>query len=323
MLFAQKDSLQKKNNISDNIKSPANQTPQMDVLDYLKFVKKKPVEIQSDTAKNNRSNTFYIPILYPGYALATGLQIVLTTNISFYAERREDAKLSSILMNNIYSEKHQLINVINSNIWTAKNKFNFIGDLRYYQFPTNTFGLGSTTSLNDKQPVDYSHLKIYEVVMGKIANDFSAGMGYDLDYHWDISEIKKSASDSTVIDKYSFTQKTISSGITLNFEYDSRLNVNNPNNGAFVFLELRDNLKAIGSDNNWKSVLLDVRKYIEISKRSGNVLALWSYNWITVNGNIPYLDLPSLGWDAYNNTGRGYVQGRFRGWNMIYDEAEY
>src|SRR5208337_4623240 len=36
-----------------------------------------------------------------------------------------------------------------------------------------------------------------------------------------------------------------------------------------------------------------------------------------------YLNLPSLGWDDYNNTGRGYVQGRFTGNNLVYLESEY
>jgi hypothetical protein len=37
----------------------------------------------------------------------------------------------------------------------------------------------------------------------------------------------------------------------------------------------------------------------------------------------PYLDLPATGEDSYNNTARGYVEGRFRGLNLLYLEAEY
>jgi hypothetical protein len=42
-----------------------------------------------------------------------------------------------------------------------------------------------------------------------------------------------------------------------------------------------------------------------------------------LNGNPPYLDLPSTGWDTYSNTGRGYIQGRYRSKNMVYLETEY
>ena len=53
------------------------------------------------------------------------------------------------------------------------------------------------------------------------------------------------------------------------------------------------------------------------------MLALWIYNNFTLKGKPPYLDLPSIGWDDYSNTGRGYVPGRFTGRNLIYFESEY
>jgi hypothetical protein len=68
---------------------------------------------------------------------------------------------------------------------------------------------------------------------------------------------------------------------------------------------------------------LDLRKYFKFPGGSNNILAIWSYDWLTLSGKPPYLDLPSTGWDAYNNTGRGYIQGRFRGKDMIYLETEY
>jgi hypothetical protein len=42
-----------------------------------------------------------------------------------------------------------------------------------------------------------------------------------------------------------------------------------------------------------------------------------------VTGQLPYLGLPAIGWDARNRSGRGYVQGRFRGTAEAYAEAEY
>ncbi|HMC84199.1 MAG TPA: hypothetical protein VKI61_01680, partial [Chitinophagaceae bacterium] len=53
------------------------------------------------------------------------------------------------------------------------------------------------------------------------------------------------------------------------------------------------------------------------------VLALWNFDWLTTNGTPPYLILPSTGWDDNYNTGRGYIQGRYRGRKMLYFESEY
>ncbi|MFX8681218.1 hypothetical protein ABTM69_21425, partial [Acinetobacter baumannii] len=69
--------------------------------------------------------------------------------------------------------------------------------------------------------------------------------------------------------------------------------------------------------------MIDARKYITFPRRSKNTLALWSYNWLTVDGTPPYLLLPSTGWDDQYNTGRGYIQSRFRGKQMVYFETEY
>lgn len=125
------------------------------------------------------------------------------------------------------------------------------------------------------------------------------------------------------MDKYGLTSKSTSSGITFNFQYDSRLNSNNTSNGTYANLQIRDNLKALGSNTNWQSATLDFRHYIRTSKKSGNVLALWSYGSFTLPGQPPYFDLPSTGWDTYNNTAREYVEGRFRGKDLLYAEAEY
>ncbi len=72
-----------------------------------------------------------------------------------------------------------------------------------------------------------------------------------------------------------------------------------------------------------KSLLIDLRHYIPWPRNSENILAFWSYNWLTLGGDPPYLDLPSTGWDTYGNTGEGYIQGRFRSKNMLFVEAEY
>ena len=54
-----------------------------------------------------------------------------------------------------------------------------------------------------------------------------------------------------------------------------------------------------------------------------NVLAFWVVFQTNVTGTLPYLGLPAIGWDARNRTGRGYVQGRFRGTAEIYAEVEW
>jgi hypothetical protein len=79
----------------------------------------------------------------------------------------------------------------------------------------------------------------------------------------------------------------------------------------------------MGSDNDWQSLIIEFRKYLKFPASSNNILAFWSYNWLTPSGKPAYLDLPSTGWDPRVNVGRGYIQGRYKGENLLYFEGEY
>jgi outer membrane protein assembly factor BamA len=313
------------NNIdNDTIKYSTIGNNQKDIYDLLRAITKSKKIVKEDSSKKDLLGPFYTIIPYPGYAMVTGFLFGFVSNVSFLTHKGNDAKVSSILMSNIYSQYKQFMNIINSNIWLDNEKINLTGDWRFYKFPTYTYGLGSKTSLSNADAIDYSRVRIYEVVMGNIAKNLFAGIGYNLDYYGNITELYQSpANDPDYDDRYGLTVSSISSGISLNVQYDDRLNSNNPEKGTYVYVQYRDNRTALGSTNNWTSLLIDARHYIQLSKVSGNVLAFWSYDWFTLSGMPPYLDLPATGEDSYNNTARGYIEGRFRGLNLLYAEAEY
>jgi hypothetical protein len=70
-------------------------------------------------------------------------------------------------------------------------------------------------------------------------------------------------------------------------------------------------------------LLYDARYYLGLGKKPRHVLAFWGWGNILLNGKVPYLALPSIGWDTYNRSGRGFIQGRYRGLSMVYNEVEY
>jgi len=123
--------------------------------------------------------------------------------------------------------------------------------------------------------------------------------------------------------KYGYTRTSASTGPFANFLFDSRDNVNQTITGLYVNLEFNAHLKSLGSNSNWNSLLLDVRKFIPLTKNWYTELGIWGYVWLTLDGHPPYLDLPSVGWDTYNNTGREYPIGRYTGLDMLYLETEF
>jgi hypothetical protein len=291
-----------------------------DLIDIIR----KEFNFKHEAKKEISANTGLGPYLsfFPvvGYAIASGYVGAVISNISFFTSKKEN-KISSVLLGLFYSQYNQYWSIINSNIYAKNGKYNFVGDWRLYKFPTKTFGLGSSSLPVNADKIDYSYVKISEVVLQSIFPNFYFGPGYHFDYHSNIKELNK-IPIVTDFQKYGLKGQSRSSGISLNLMYDSRANSINPVSGTYCNLQYRHNFTFLGSEQNWKSIIIDAREYIKLPAKSRNVLALWSYNNFTF-GNPPYLDLPSTGWDAYNNTGRGYAQGRFRGKNLIYFESEY
>ncbi len=160
-------------------------------------------------------------------------------------------------------------------------------------------------------------------MLRKVSNHMYAGIGYNIDYFNNITERKQPSHPVTDFDTYGFAKTEFSSGITYNFLYDTRSSPLNSDRGYFVNLICEPNLSIFGNATPWTSLLVDMRKYVRLPANSNNVLAFWSYDWLTLNGKPPYLMLPYNGGDAFSNTGRGYIQGRFRGSDMVDLESEY
>jgi hypothetical protein len=292
-----------------------------DLIDIMAYIVKSPglAKHNAPLSKTGRLHFSVAPGL--GYTLSTGFAAIIASNTAFYTS--EDAKISNIFADVVYTQNQQLITHIQGNIWTKGNKFNLVNDWRYLKYPQQTFGLGGHTELKDAVDQDYQYFRLYQSLLKNFGNNFFAGGGYSLDYHWNIKETSLDSSVISDSEIYGLTSKSVSSGININLLYDNRDNSINPEGGTYINLLFRQNMTFFGSDQNWQSLRIDVRKYYRFPRNSENIIGFWSFNWLTLSGTPPYLDLPSTGWDPYNNTGRGYIQGRFRGKNMLYLESEY
>ncbi len=322
-IFAQSNISKKKRSSKDTLLLSKNGNAQRDIVDvYRSIFKKKPLVEKGGPSKKS-GKLHYAFLFAGGYSLVTRLAAVVAANGAFYTDNEESTKLSAVNTSISYTQNNQIIFPILTNIWTRKNKFNLLGDWRFYKYPEYTYGLGGHTSTKNPDQLNYSNLIFREAVLKHIgASPFYAGLAYNLDYHWNISEVESLDGEPSDFQKYGLNKKSVSSGISLNALYDTRKNSINPSKATYGNITFCPNFVFLGSDHNYRSLVIDFRKYIKPGK-SNNVLALWSYSWLTFNGNAPYLDLPSTGWDVYSNTGRGYIQSRFRGKNLLYLEAEY
>ena len=302
-------------------KSPDDCSTQKDVIDIVRNVLHKGTGNRSDTGeiKSQKLRTSVVPAA--GYTLQTDMAVLVAANAAFYTHK--DANQSTILTSLTYTARNQVIFPVQTNLWTRGNKYNIVVDWRYLYYPSYTFGLGGYTTSNDGYIIDYSTIHLHQAVLRELAEDMYAGIGYNMDYFWDIHEINPPGNKSTDFENYGYSKTEFASGFTFNYLYDTRKNSINPEQGNYVNVVYRPNLTLFGNSANWRSLIIDLRKYIKFPASSKNVLAFWSYEWFTIDGKAPYLMLPNTGGDPNSNTGRGYIQARFRGANMAYVEGEY
>lgn len=291
---------------------------QVDVADVLKHLFKLKINTKYDTIKVPPGKLLFSFVPTIAYSLELGASVSLAENISFYTGNLANTNLSVINVGMQYSVHKQFVFPIISEIWTNNNKYCLLGDWRYYKYPSYTFGLGGAgTSAFVSDNVDYSYFRFYQEILRHFHSYYYVGFGYNFDYHYNIVD------NAPVTDypEYNGTATlTKSSGPVFHFMYDSRKNINNPQAAFYGSVLYRYNTTSLGSDNNWQEVQVEARKYFKLSAHK--ILAFWSWNEFTFDGRAPYFDLPSNGWDTYANTGRGYIQSRFRGPDMVYGEAE-
>ena len=286
----------------------------------------KTIFLKNDSLKKKQaqSKVAFSLIPAPDLKSAEGGLVVSFVTTFFLDENHETTKMSEVYFTPTTSFTGQYSFPIQSYIYTKDNKYNFIGDYRFMIYPQFTYGLGGNSGKAPQSEVNYQQIRFYQFVSRKIKGDFRLGLGFQLDNYQNISEDSKMAepTDFTIYQKGDYSNE-LSSGIAFQALYDSRKNILNPTQGYYFEADYRLNNSIFGSDTNWKSIYIDGRKYYSFSKTHHKVLAARVFYWAVFDGKPHYLDLPSIGWDRYGKTGRGFTRNRYRSNSLLYLETEY
>jgi len=288
---------------------------------------KKVLKIKPEEIKRERNRKVYFSILPLSTEIPGGGRALITsTTAGFYLGDRKTTYLSTATFAPYFNFRGRFGLPLRTSIWLKDNSWNIRGDTRFLVYPEYTWGLGSGQDADDKIKVDYNYIRVYQSALKRIKPYFFAGIGYNFDYFYNIQGDEPGLSEFTGYPHgTSKGSNSRSSGISLNLLYDTRNNDFNPIPGSYANLIYRVNPTFLGSSATWRSLYADFRKYIPFAKRPSqqNVLALWSYYWTVLDRDVPYLNLPSIGMDPSNRSGRGFDHNRYRGEGLIYLEAEY
>lgn len=253
-----------------------------------------------------------------------GFAFITAVNASFLLGPPQTTNMSNVYFTPYTNFSGKYVFPLTSYVWSANNKWNWVGDYRYYIYPRYTYGFGADSKQSDRTLIEYNHLRLHQRVLRKITGPWLAGFGYHLDYHHDVKEFADDVSKAYIsaYDGVSNTS-TVSSGVSVSTAVDSRANAANAQQGIYAAIVYKWMPTWLGSSSQWQSIYTDIRLYHSFNPRKQNVIACWFFYWDILNGKAPYLDLPSTAWDQNYRSGRGYYQGRFTGTGMAYGEVEY
>ena len=266
------------------------------------------------------------------YNPTSGVGIGIAGNVASYHGSPDTTRISSLVASVIGTSKKQVLVNGKINHWSRENRWHTEGDNRLYWTSQKTFGLGSDTLEGDAVNQKFDQFRFYETIYRRVVRDVYLGGGFLYNIHRNVRPADDEATEAwpdspyvTYSERYGFDlESQTSAGFTVRALLDSRDHPINPgrgwyaNTGYMMFVE-----DFLGGTSNWQQFNYDMRGYVPLSSDARHKLAVWLTGDFVTGGTAPYLDLPATGMDTYGRSGRGYPQGRFRGEQLVYGEAEY
>ena len=271
----------------------------------------------------------------PAYGVLFGLSLAS----SFTFPSNEETKISNAVLTSDYTTKNQLMFNLKSNVFTPGNRWILNGDWRFYISSQPTYGLGIGDSkdsqnvlFNSSQPMEFDLLRFHQTVSHNIYKNLFIGFGVYYDRYTNIYDQALNLEEDQIVYTSHYLYNTAkgfdlydyeSMAFGLSLIHESRDIPTNAYSGWYGNLTYKFYTGGFGNTYSAGLLNLDFRDYIKLDKKRNSILALWFLGSFTTYGKLPYMNLMALGWDQKGTSGRGYKQGRFRGENYLYAEAEY
>jgi hypothetical protein len=315
---------------SEDAKAERTAEPTKDIFDWLRQVRHKPAPPLPGPDDYKKWMVAVAPVLT--YGPTSGFGIGVAGNMAVYKGFPATTHISSLVASVTGTTKEQLLVNAKINGSSSHNRWHFEGDNRLYWTSQKTYGLGTATP--DAGAVDqkYDYFRFYETLYRRAARNVFLGGGFLYSTHTDVRPADDDASAAWPTSPYvAYSEdhgfdpaSQTSAGFGLHALFDSRDGSINPSRGFYGNLGYSlffDGL--LGGTSSWQQLSYDMRTYVRLSRDARHKLAFWAAGDFVTGGTAPYLDLPATGMDTYGRSGRGYPQGRFRGQQLVYGEAEY
>ncbi|UCG88973.1 MAG: BamA/TamA family outer membrane protein [Gemmatimonadota bacterium] len=268
---------------------------------------------QQDSAAAPGNTLVPIPVLFyqPETKLGFGVAATYYFRTSGSDPTARPSTLTPVL---VYTTNKQVIALFAGDVYASRERYRFELEAGYTLFPTSFWGIGNDTP--DDAEEDYTPRTISLALQAQrqVFSGWYVGLsvltGYRALVEADSNGLIESGSVPGVEDGW-----VIGAGLMVS--WDTRSSSVYPRSGGYNRFVATLHNGVFGSDYNFASFTLDLRKYIPVL--SSHVLALRGLGM--ASAGIPPFDLtPQLGGDALL---RGFFGGRYRDRQLLAFQAEY
>lgn len=267
---------------------------------------------QNDTTRKARF--IIVPAL--GYAQETGFEYGLVSLTSFYTDKDTLTRNSSVAGIVTFTTKKQSFISLKPDIWSKQNRYHYIADLRYKDFPFSFYGIGDATREADEERITQKLVRINLEAEKRLKRGayFGINAGYENHSFFDKEPGGLYETDEFIRDK--------DGGEVLFMGISQIIDARNSNvyttRGTYLKFNYSYAPDFFGGENFTGSLAkLDFRTF-----KSYNPKTVLGFNLVyqTIQGSkTPFYLLPQLGNDQMM---RGYYTGRYRDRNLLAAQAE-
>jgi len=214
----------------------------------------------AQTQDSTEVKNIILPIVFflPETSVGLGATGITTFNKSNHTET---TRASQILYSAVYTFKKQLLLFVPYEFYGNNNNYRIKGELGYYRYFYNYFGLGASTLREEKDNYNVIFPRVEFNYAHKLINNIYAGVGFSFD-EFDISIINPLgplASDRPT--GYLGGTKANLTGLMF---LDFRDNLFSPSKGYYIEIKGQINLPDFISDYSYQKVEIDCRHYTRI-----------------------------------------------------------
>jgi len=275
------------------------------------YLKKLIVNTFTDTVSPDKASFRIYPTV--AFSPETSFEFGASSLLLYRAKNDTTNRLSELQAFSFGTLKGQYGLWIENALYGHKDKWFFLGKIRFQRFPLLYFGNGPDTDGSQESIVDANYFLLRQRVLKKIAPDFFAGAELDIQTLFNTSYTTVHGN----LPEPEGIKGSTNTGTGASVVYDNRQNVLNVRKGFFAELAWLNYGGLINGPYRFNNLFADIRGFHQV--KNNRVLA-WQVAGSVINGNAPFNMKSLLGGE---NLMRGYYYGRYRDNVLMAAQAEY